>query len=186
MAQTWPSLDPELVHVWPRFSPDFARINTINCMCPNWLAKEACRGGVVVGVGIICKIWGEAGGASLDEGTSRGANWGQRSYGLELLENRSYLLMNGRKYLMHTAVSFICVCFGSANQWEVNSRGQLFPKNYLSPSGVFSLSTLSSSSVYLGHDDESRAHTSLLKHAEVCMCVQGSLAKNMLVHERFH
>lgn len=57
MAQTWPSSDPESAHVWPRFSPDLARINTITCMWPSWLATErrACKGSVVVGGGVI---WG--------------------------------------------------------------------------------------------------------------------------------
>lgn len=60
-----------------------------------------------------------AGGASLKEGTSRGARGGQISQdknGLELLANRFYLLMDGRKYLMCAAACLIRVCLVSANQ----------------------------------------------------------------------
>lgn len=68
---------------WSMSCPDSAQIwpgSTITCMCPNWLAKEACRGGVVVEVGVIYGIYAwPAGSESLNEGTSKGAKLGQGS-----------------------------------------------------------------------------------------------------------
>lgn len=106
----------------PRFSPDFARINTITCMCPDWLAKEACGGGVVVGVGVIWGSMQDQLGAQVSKREQIEELKGVKGHRIKwvVINSKQFLFVDGRQKIPDTYCSLFDPCPFSISQSERN------------------------------------------------------------------